>query len=69
LERAASILLEQGADSERGDNRGRQALALAKERGHEGVCKILEQAMASARSRQKEGAFAKFLRWWKAEEK
>jgi len=67
-ERAASVLLERGADPELGDSRGRLALSLARERGHESIGRLLETAIA-AKNRKKQGAFSKFVRWWRAEDK
>jgi uncharacterized protein len=69
VERAASILLERGADPQMGDNRGRNALALANERGHENIAKLLQSVITAAQNRKPESAVRKFVRWWKAEDK
>jgi hypothetical protein len=61
--------LEHGADPTLGDNRGRNALALATERGHENIRKLLQSTIAAAQNRIPENPLKKFVRWWKAEDK
>ena len=62
---AAAVLLEHGADPKLGDNQGRKALELCKERGHLDICRLIESGIEKSRQQKKESLGQKFARWWK----
>jgi ankyrin repeat protein len=63
-EHVIPVLLGCGADPNLGDNRGRNACQLAKERGFSNICQLLESAVAALKTRKKESLSSKLARWW-----